>query len=478
MQGKSRFNPRNSMSTSHAIHLLPLSAVFVLAACQPLGPNHETPGMNLPASFSQSGVRWEKQTLDTLPKPQAWWKLYKDSTLTSLVERSLENNQELAGASARLRQARAISRSTRTRYFPSIDLSGSANRSKSRISGTNSSTIGNDFSVPADFSYELDIWGKTRREVESAEASEAATAESLNALRLTIAGEVAQTYWALRAVDADRASLARTVELRRKTLSLLTEQRDAGAISGLDLSRADTEVATAEAERIDLEQDRLELVNALAVLAGAAATGSTVPEKTTLPEPPSVPVSVPSELLRQRPDIRSAERTVASANADIGVAIASYYPSVGIGGSGGFSAGSTSDLFKSSALIWSIGPNVSVPIVGQASLRAQRDAAIAAHEAASADYRQTVLNAMREVENALQGSKILVQRQEAQERATASANETFDLSSKRFEAGLVSFLDVVDAERTRLDAERSSNGVRAERLALSVSLIRALGGEW
>ncbi|MBX3740536.1 MAG: efflux transporter outer membrane subunit [Akkermansiaceae bacterium] len=464
------------MSPRSLATVLPLSSVLLIAACKPLGPNHETPEMKLPASFSNGGVKWKKQSPDSLPNPRAWWRLYGDGTLNSLVDRALGNNQELAGASARVRQARSLSAAARGRYFPSIDLNPSSSRSKTRAQGI--STVQNNFSVPADLSYELDVWGAVRRQVESADASADAQQESFNALKLTIASEVAQTYWALRAVDADRALLSRAVELRRKAFSLLKEQRDAGAISGLDLSRAEVEVATAEADKIQLDQDRVELVNALAVLAGASATGSSVPERFDLPSPPSIPVSVPSEVLRQRPDVRAAERRVAAANADIGVAMAAYYPSFTIGGSGGFSSNTASQLFKSSSLIWSIGPNINIPITQQKFLRDRKDAAVAAHEAASADYRQIVLESIREVENALQASSIIVGRQKAQDQAAAAAKNTFDLSSKRFDAGLVSFLDVVDAERTRLDAERRSNSVRAERLALSVSLAKAIGGGW
>jgi outer membrane protein TolC len=183
-------------------------------------------------------------------------------------------------------------------------------------------------------------------------------------------------------------------------------------------------------------------------------------------------------LLRQRPDIRAAERRVAAANADIGVATAAFYPSIVLSASGGLSATNLGDLFKSSSLIWSLGSSATLPLTRQLYLKSQRGAAVAAHEAASADYRQTVLQSMGEVETALQGSSILASRQVAQERALAAAQKTLDLSSKRFKAGLVSFLDVVDAERTRLDAERATNAVRAERLAVSVALIKALGGQW
>jgi multidrug efflux system outer membrane protein len=468
------------MPTDPAIRrLLRIAPILALGACAPVGPDHETPAMDLPASFSQGGVKWKRQSPDTQPTPRAWWKLYNDPTLTSLIDRSLARNQEISASAARLRQARAMSAGARSLFFPDVYLGATAERSKFLFRGPQGgSSISNTFSVPADLSYEIDVWGKVRRQVESATASEAAAGEMLNALRLSVAGEVAQTYWALRAVDADRAVLARTLEVRNRAFDLLGKRRDAGAISRLDLARAETEVATAEADRIKLDQTRVELVNALAVLAGSAATGSSVPEKTDLPKPPTVPGSVPSEVLRQRPDIRAAERNVAAANADIGVATAAFYPSFSISASSGLDATSMSDLFNASSLVWSIGAGAVAPITSQKYLKAQRDAAIAAHDAASADYRQTVLESIREVENALQGAVILERRQVAQDQALEAARRTFDLSTKRFKSGLVSFLDVVDAERTRLDAERGANAIRAERLAVSVSLVKALGGEW
>lgn len=435
--------------------------------------------MELPATFSQGGVSWKRHSPDSLPTPQAWWKLFRDPTLNSLIENSLQRNQQIEASAARLRQARELSNVARSLYFPAVDIGVTADRTKSRFRGPGGgSNLQNNFSVPVDFRYELDVWGKVRRQVESASATEQATQEMLNALRLSIAGEVAQTYWALRAVDADRAVLARTLEIRRKAFDLLTKRRDAGSISGLDLARAETEVATAEADRIQLDQTRVVLVNALAVLGGSVATGSRIPEKIELPKPPSIPSTIPSELLRQRPDIRAAERNVAAANADIGVATAAFYPSVVINASTGFDSAIASDLFDSSAFVWSLGASAMTPLTSQRLLRANRRAVIAAHEAASAEYRQAVLESLREVENALQGTAILERRQIAQEQALAAARKTFELSVKRFNSGLVSFLDVVDAERTRLDAERGANAIRAERLALSVSLIKAIGGEW
>ncbi len=454
-------------------------ALVVTSGCAPVGPNHKTPAMELPAAFSQGGIHWKRQMPTAAPRPQRWWRLYQDAALTTLVERALEQNQQIAASVARLRQAREMSISTRSLLFPSVNLGVAAERSKQRLrapsGGTNQS---NNFSVPLDFRYEIDFWGKVRRRMEAANASADAAGETLAALRLSIAGEVTQTYWALRAVDADRAVLSRTLEIRRRALDLLGKRREAGSISGLDLARAETEVATAEADRIRLDQNRIPLVNALAVLTGTVATGMTVAEQTDLPQPPGVPVSVPSEMLRQRPDIRAAEQSVVAANANIGVASAAFYPSISINGSTGFDATSIGNLFQASSLVWSLGADATRSITNYKWLKAEREAAVAAHAAASAEYRQTVLESIREVENALQGAAILKRRQAAEDQALDAARRTFELSAKRYKAGLVSFLDVVDAERTRLAAEQTANAIRADRLAISVALIKALGGEW
>jgi multidrug efflux system outer membrane protein len=405
--------------------------------------------------------------------------VFRDPTLTRLAERALASNQDLRAAAARLAEARALTRAARSRYFPDIDLNPAADRTQFRFRGPGGGSIlATNISVPLEFSYEVDLWGKVRRQVEAAKASDEAAAETLRAMQLTVTGEVAQTYWALRAIDAEQDLLGKTVDLRRKALDLLGEQRGAGAISGLVLSRAQTEVADAEAQLAGLDQDRAELVNALAVLCGGMATGSAVRPVPELPAPPAVPVSVPSELLRQRPDIRAAERLVAAANAEIGVAQAAFFPSLTIDASIGYDAAALGNLFDTGAQVWSLGPKLSVPISSAGLRRAQRDAAVAAHQATSAEYRQTVLDAIREVENALAGTAALTRQQQAQDTAAAAARKTLELSRDRFVSGLADFLDVVDAERTRLEAERRARAVRAERLAVSVALIKALGGSW
>ena len=449
------------------------------AGCGPVGPDHHAPQMDLPASFSKGGVEWKRHAPGKPPQPQAWWRMFGDSELNELVETSLASNQEIAASAARLREARELSKMARALYIPDVDIGASAERSKARMrmpgGGTN---VSSGFAIPLDLRYEVDLWGKVARQVESAEASEAAAGERLNAMHLTIAGEVAQTYWALRAVDANRAVVARALEIRRKALELIAKRKQVGEISGLDLARAETEVATADADRLQLEQERVKLVDALAVLTGRSATGMSVTEKAELPTPPRIPAGVPSDLLRNRPDIRAAERDVAAANAEIGVASAAFYPTLTLSGSSGFDAERFPDLFDASSLVWSIGANVLAPVTERQRLQSNRQAKVEAHAAATADYRQTVLEAMSEVEDALKGSGILERRQLAQDQAVAAATKTLDLSAKRFRGGMESFLDVVDAERTRLEAERLANVIRAERLAVAVSLAKAVGGEW
>jgi len=452
--------------------------VVGLASCM-VGPDFKKPEVELPQSFSQDGMTWKRQVPEALPKSGAWWKVYRDRELTRLVEQALAQNQAVEATAERLEQARATSKATRSLFFPNIQLDLGARRTKSIFRGPSGGSIYyNSYTVPLEFSYEVDVWGKVRRQLEGSKAGEAAAEETLRALRLTVAGEVVQTYWALRAVDADRDVLKRTLDVRRKALSLLEKQHEAGAISALDLSRARTEVATAEADRIRLDQQRVELVTSLAVLTGRIATGFDVAQNAHLPSPPSIPASLPSEMLQQRPDVRAALYQVAAANAGIGVATAAMYPSFTLTSSGGYDAQRVGDLFRPDTLVWALGGNLVAPISSQKLLRHRREATLAAHRAVAADYRQTVIESIAEVENALQAVAILQRREKAQQEALEAAKDTYNHSLKRFEVGMASLLDVVDAERVFLAAQRNTNALCAESLAISASLIKALGGKW
>lgn len=458
----------------------PLSLAVVglaLVGCT-VGPNHQTPTMELPTSFATGGVKWKRTSEPKLYENNRWWRVFSDSTLNELAEATASRNYQLESAAATLREARAMSRGARSRFFPTISFNPSYTNSQMRAPGSGNTIRNEGFSLPVDLDWELDLWGKVRRQVEGAKANEQAAEASVAAMRLSLTAETAFTYWALRGVDSDRAILRSTVELRNNALGLLREQMNAGAISQLDVSRAETEVATAEADLIGLDRTRAELVSALAVLTGRPSSSFKISEKAELPDPPSIPSGVPSDLLLRRPDLYVAERRVAATNAEIGVTQAAFYPSVRISMSGGLDSATWGNLFDAQSKIWSIGPSISQPIATFGRLQADRDAAIARHDQASLDYKQSVLTALKETDDSLRALEVLRRQQGAQEKAVSSSGTAFNLSKERFTGGIINFLDVVDAERTRLNTLREANALRAERLGVTVTLIKALGGSW
>lgn len=454
-----------------------LASSALLLGCTTVGPDHERPQMDLPASYSKNGVTWKRTSAPKVYESTTWWKVFGDSTLNDLASATASQNLSLQAAAARLQEARALSRASRTAVLPSLDFNGDLSRRKF-IFGQGGSLQVNNFSLPLDLSYEVDLWGKVRRQVEGAEAREAVSRASLVATRLTLTADTAQTYWALRGLDADRALLVSSIALRKESLALVEARFRAGTVNALDVSRGQTEVANLEAELIGVDRNRSELVNALAVLTGRHAGSFSIAAKAKIPKPPGIPSGIPSDLLLRRPDLYAAERTVAAANAEIGVAKAAYYPSLNLRAGGGLAALDLDRLFGLDASIWSLGASLTYPIIGQKRIQANYDAAVARHQAASLDYKQSVLVALREAEDGLTGLDFLQRQEEAQNKAVVAAQSTLDISRKRFEAGLVSFLEVVDAERTLLSTQRQAASIRAQRLAVSVNLIKALGGSW
>lgn len=459
--------------------ILPATLAFSLLflGCVTVGPNHEKPQTDLPASFSNNGISWKRTSAPKVYENPRWWKVFGDATLNDLAAATASQNLSLQAAAARLREARALSRSSRTAVLPSLDFNGDLSRRKF-IFGRGGSLQVNNFSLPLDLAYEVDLWGKVRRQVEGADAREAVAQASFVATQLTLTADTAQTYWTLRAIDADRALLVNSIALRKESLSLVEARFRAGTVNALDVSRAQTEVANLEAELIGVDRNRSELVNALAVLTGRNAGQVSIDVQAKLPKPPSIPAGLPADLLLRRPDLYAAERTVAAANADIGVAKAAYYPSINLRAGGGLAALEYDQLFRADSTVWSLGTGLTYPILGQKRIRAQHDAAVARHQAASLDYKQSVLVALGEAEDSLTGLDFLRRQEEAQNKAVEAAQNSLDISRQRFSAGLVSFLEVVDTERTLLSTQRLAASLRAQRLAFTTNLIKALGGSW
>jgi multidrug efflux system outer membrane protein len=330
-------------------------------------------------------------------------------------------------------------------------------------------------------SYEIDLWGRVRRGFESARAdAQAALADFYNVL-LTLQADVAQNYFALRSLDAEISTVTATVGLRNEQVQLVRGRFEGGIGNDLDVARAETELATTEADAASLAERRNQLENALAILVGANPSTFRLPANTANnwnPEPPAIPAGLPAELLERRPDVAEAERRLASSNARIGVAKGAFFPVLSLTASGGYLSGDIQTLFNWDSRVWSIGPSLSLPIFAGGRNRANYSRAKAAFEESVARYRQQVLVAFGDVENSLAGIRYLARQSAAQERAVAHARRAADLATDRYRSGIVSYLEVVDASREALQAERDNAQLAGQRLNAAVQLIKTLGGGW
>jgi multidrug efflux system outer membrane protein len=457
-------------------------AIVLLGACT-VGPDYERPGAEAPASWKEAGPWKQAAPRDAIAKGD-WWTLFGDPLLDDLEARAAAANQELRAAVARVSQARSIARLTESEFYPTISLGPSATRTRFAEDRPVSPTVrpaayaANDFRIPLDLSYEIDVWGRVRRTVEAATALAEASVASFETVKLTLHADVAAAYFALRSIDSDRAVLRKTLDLRREALRLAQTRLRLGAGNELDVSRAETELTTTEAESIGLERRRAEFEHALAVLTGRSPADVSIPDKPLDVAPPLIPAGLPSDLLERRPDVAEAERRLAASNAEIGIATAAYYPHFRLTAMGGFESSDLSSLFSGKNLIWSLGAAVAAPLFTGGSTDAAIEQARGRYEENFAHYRQRLLVAFQEVEDGLSGLRVLAQQSEAQARAVASSRRTADLSATRYNAGLVSYLEVVDAERTALQSERLATQIQGQRLVVSVFLIKALGGGW
>jgi len=464
------------------VRVLLSGTLLLLAACT-VGPDYERPRDGAPPAWKEFGPWKEAAPGDAISKGR-WWELFGDPLLNDLELRAAEANPDLRAAVARVSQARAIARLTESQFYPTISLDPSVSRTRFAEDRPVSPTVrpasysATDIRIPLDLSYEIDLWGKIRRSFEAATALAEASVASYETIRLTLHADVAAGYFALRAIDADRSVLRRTLELRREALRLAQTRLRLGAGNELDVSRAETEVTTTEAEAIGLERRRAEIEHGLAVLTGRAPSELSIPEKPLDLEPPAIPVGLPSDLLERRPDVAEAERRLAASNAEIGIATAAYYPSIRLTVMGGFESSELASLFSWKNHIWSFGAAAAAPLFQGGATGADVDRARAKYEESVSKYRQRLLLAFQEVEDGLSGLRVLAQQAEAQARAVTSSRRTAELSKTRYAAGLAAYLEVVDAERTALQSERLATQIQGQRLVTMVFLIKALGGGW
>jgi multidrug efflux system outer membrane protein len=448
-----------------------------------VGPHYERPATAAPPAFK--GVTWRAATPSAhLPKG-AWWTVFHDSRLNALMTAATANNQQLKAAIARFDQARAAARMARGDFFPTASLPLSVENQRTSehmpspfpLNGLH--YVGPALNAPIEFGWELDLWGKIRRQNEGARADAAAAGDAVHNILLGIQAEVAVNYFKLRTLDNEMRIVTEAVGWRQEARNIAEARVKAGAGSELELAQAETEVATAEAEISALQAQRDQLENVLAILAGSNAASFRVGKASGgLPSPPQIPSGMPSDLLERRPDISQAERQLHAATARIGVAKAQFFPSVKLLGRGGFQSGDIDLLFEPGALMWSIGPNISVPLFSGNKNRWNLSKSKAVHDEVLANYRQAFLAAIADVETSLSAIHNLGRQSETQGRARTSAERAAHLAKTRYEAGTSPYLDVIEANRTTLATQRATAQIAGQRLIATVGLVKALGGGW
>ncbi|KRA58384.1 RND transporter [Caulobacter sp. Root655] len=461
-----------------------VSALALLSACT-VGPAYQKPALAtptpLPATFKALDG-WKPATPGDLLDRGDWWTLLGDPRLDALIARVNVSNQTIAAAEANYRQARALVREQRASLFPTLDLTGSATRSGgsgSTSSGTSGSSSGQRYQAGIGASWEPDVWGRIRQTVNGAQASAQASAADLAAAKLSMQGELAISYLGLRQTDAEIALVSKTVEGYQRSLTI-TQNRYAAAIAPKsDVLQAQTQLANAQADLASLEQTRATYENAIAVLVGEPASAFKVTaDPNWAAQLPEIPAGVPSTLLERRPDIAAAERRVAAANADIGVARAAFFPTLSLTGSGASGASRLGDLFSASANTWSLGLSAAQTLFDAGARKARVEQARASYDASVADYRQTVLTAFEDVENQLTGVRVLERRYGLLQTSSSAADQTEQMLLNQYRAGQVAYTDVVTAQASALSARRALLTAAVARQTTAVALIQALGGGW
>jgi NodT family efflux transporter outer membrane factor (OMF) lipoprotein len=450
-----------------------------LAGCA-VGPDYRRPEVRVTAAYKEAGEWKPAQPQDDLDRGK-WWAVFGDPLLDALLVQVEISNQNVLGAEAQFRRAQALVASSRAAYFPTLDAGVSAVRSRSPtgvIGGTTAGRIITNRSASLNSAWEADLWGRLRRTVESSEAGAQASAADLAAARLSAQAELASSYFQLRVLDAQKQLLDDTAAAFQKSLDLTKNRYDAGVAAKVDLVQAETQLKSTQAEAIDTGVQRAQLEHAIAVLVGKAPAEFSIAPVPLAVTMPRVPMGLPSELLERRPDVAAAERRVAAANAQIGVAKAAYFPSLTLSASYGSRSAVASQLFTAPSGFWSIGPALAQSIFDGGLRRAQTEQAIAAYDATVAGYRQAVLAGFQEVEDNLAALRILGEEAEVQESAVRAARESVLLTTNQYKAGIVSYINVVTVQTTQLGNERTAMGILGRRLVAAVTLVKALGGGW
>lgn len=476
------------MTQQDLFKLKPLLAVLMaslaLAACS-VGPDYVRPQMEEAPAVFKEGQDWKPAQPRDLVNDGKWWEMFGDAQLDALVQQVDVSNQNLALAEANFRSAVALVQSSRSAYSPTLAASAGASRSGGSASSTSSSSassgtgsVRNSYTFSLTASWEADIWGKVRRDVEASQASAQASAADLAAARLSAQAQLAQNYLQLRVLDAQQQVLEQTVQAYQRSYQLTQNQYAAGMVAKSDVIQAQTQLKSAQASALDNGVTRAQVEHAIALLVGKTPSTFSLPRAPLAAVAPPVPQGVPSMLLERRPDVAAAERRVAAANAKIGVAKAAYFPSLTLSASGGYQSSSFADWFTLPGRVWSLGPQLAQTIFDGGARSAATDQAIASYDGTVATYKQTVLTAFQEVEDNLAALRILEQEAAVQNEALLAARQAVTLVTNQYKAGTVSYVSVITAQATALSAELNALSILNRRMAASVLLAKALGGGW
>jgi len=457
-----------------------LMSALVFTGCQ-VGPKYQTPSVPAPPEYKEIG-NWKTAQPDDQNLGGNWWEIFQDPQLNHLEQQINVSNQNLKAAVAQYQESRAALRYVRADYYPTVTVAPTATREEySNNRPPPSSFDGltfNDFVLPVNFSYQANVWGRVSRNVESYREQAQASAADLAVVNLSMHATLAVDYFASRTLDAEEKLLKDTVAQYERALQLNEDLYSGGLASEVEVEQARTILETTRAQLVDVGVARAQYEHAVAVLVGKAPADFTLPPLPLTTPPPPIPVGIPSELLERRPDIAAAERLVASANAQVGLAKTAYYPLVNIMGTGGFESGAITTLFQGPGAMWAVGASVVQTVFDGGRRRAQNDQAKAAYDSSVASYRQTVLTGFQQVEDNLAALRILEQEADVQASAVKAAQRSLDLSNSRYEGGVTSYLEVITAQNTALTDEVTAVNILGRRMASAVLLIQAIGGGW
>ncbi|MFC4278947.1 efflux transporter outer membrane subunit [Achromobacter aloeverae] len=471
-------------SYTRAARLLPaLVLCGALGACA-VGPDYVRPGVEVGAAFkeTQAGAPGWTPARPGIALDSAWWHVYGDPVLDGLMDRLNAANLDIVQAEANYRQAQALVRGARASFFPTVGANAGVSRAGSGggtgSGSTGTGSVSNTFSLGGTVNWEADLWGSIRRNVEASQAGAQASAADLAAARLSAQSTLAQDYFRLRILDEQKRLLEETVVAYERSLTLTQNRFNVGVAGKADVAVAQTQLENTRANLVDLEWQRGQYEHAIAVLMGVAPSTFALQAQPFKQPVPDIPMGLPSQLLERRPDVAGAERRTAQANAQIGVAVAAWFPDLTLSATGGFRSGEFAQWLTAPARYWSIGPALAATLFDGGLRNAQIDSARAAYDAQAAAYRQIVLGALREVEDYLIQLRVLANEQVVQRRALESARQSLLYTRNQYEQGLIDYLSVATVQATALSTERNAISLVGDRLIASVQLAAALGGGW